>query len=113
MAFKGDVLRRWRKERGDSQVSLAAALGITQTYLSEIETGAKRPGFGLVEDIATVTGIPIGELSDCSGCSLGSENAGVFAGSPQPSNPTSTPSRRGRARTIRAAQAASAKQNVL
>lgn len=65
MAFKGEVLREWRKARRQTQAELAAELGIVQTYLSEIETGAKSPGFGLVEDVARLTGISIGELSDC------------------------------------------------
>ena len=39
----GKVIKELRKERGFSQIELANICNLTQTSLSQIETGAKRP----------------------------------------------------------------------
>lgn len=43
----GKMLKQIRKYRNITQKTLAEELGITRGYVSEIETGAKQPGFAL------------------------------------------------------------------
>jgi DNA-binding XRE family transcriptional regulator len=49
------VLRHFR---GYSQIELAAAIGITQGYLSDLEAGKRRGPFELHHKIARVLGVP-------------------------------------------------------
>lgn len=40
----GERLKQFRKEKGLSQKDIAAAIGMTQGYISEVEKGLKLPG---------------------------------------------------------------------
>lgn len=50
----GQAIRTLRKQKGLSQGELSGAAGITQMAISQIETGAKRPGDGTLHKICTV-----------------------------------------------------------
>ena len=63
MAFSGSKLLKWRTEMRLSQEDAAKEIGITQTFLSELESGKKTPSFVTLEAIAGKTRIPIGEFS--------------------------------------------------
>jgi transcriptional regulator with XRE-family HTH domain len=63
MAFSGSKLLKWRMEMRLSQEDAAKEIGITQTFLSELESGKKTPSFVTLEAIAEKTRIPIGEFS--------------------------------------------------
>lgn len=58
----GDLIRAERKRRGLQQGVLAKRLGITQAYLSELETGKKRPSFDLGVTICDALGISVSDL---------------------------------------------------
>lgn len=55
----GSALFSIRQERGYSQVEFARILGISRSYLSEIETGVKNPSLQLLESIGDKLGIPL------------------------------------------------------
>lgn len=52
MLIKGEEIRRVREERGYSLVELAEKAGVSVSYLSEIERGAKKPSLKVLERIA-------------------------------------------------------------
>ena len=64
MAFNKSALVAWREGIGASQTDAAQILGITQPYLSELETGKKEPSFPLAERIAQITGITMSDSSE-------------------------------------------------
>jgi len=39
----GETLKQLRKDRGETQIAVQNKVGITQTYLSQIESGKKEP----------------------------------------------------------------------
>lgn len=45
-------IRELRQKRGESQTELAAALGVTQTYISLLEDSKATPGYKLVKKLA-------------------------------------------------------------
>ena len=45
-----------------TQIELAKRLGISNSYLSEIETGAKMPGLDLLEKYADVFKMPVSSI---------------------------------------------------
>ncbi|MEM3364022.1 MAG: helix-turn-helix domain-containing protein [Candidatus Micrarchaeia archaeon] len=47
-------MRKWRERLGKTQVEVAKALGITQSYLARIESGTANPGYNLVLKIANL-----------------------------------------------------------
>ncbi len=53
----GRTIKELRKEKGLSQQELAEAAGLTQTSLSQIESGAKRPNPGTMKKICEYFGI--------------------------------------------------------
>ena len=57
----GAAIRKIRKERTPqlNQSEFAKMIGITQTYLSQIETGAKNPNISVLETISKQFGIPL------------------------------------------------------
>ena len=57
----GISIRKIRKERVPqlNQKEFAERIGITQTYLSQIETGAKMPNTSVLETIAKYFEIPL------------------------------------------------------
>jgi len=57
----GDRLQIYRKERGLSQSDLAGELGVTKTYLSNLENGWRAPGRDISALIEQVVGIAVSE----------------------------------------------------
>lgn len=53
----GKSIRELRKRRGFNQIQLSEKSGITQTYLSQIESGLKNPTEGVLERIGLSLGI--------------------------------------------------------
>ena len=53
------ALKESRKFKGWKQIEMAEKVGISQTYLSQIETGAKKPSTTLIEKFCKVLGVPI------------------------------------------------------
>ena len=47
----GNVIKELRKEKGLNQTDFAELIGITQTALSQIETGFARPNPGTLKGI--------------------------------------------------------------
>lgn len=59
----GSSIRKIRKEKGIRQMKLAEKAGISQTYLSQLETGDKpNPSLSVVRDICNSLGVTIDEL---------------------------------------------------
>lgn len=54
------VLREWRNM---TQMELVVALGITQGYLSDLETGKRKGPFALHEKISRALGVPLDLLT--------------------------------------------------
>jgi DNA-binding XRE family transcriptional regulator len=52
----------WRRKRGMTQVQLAKAVGISQSYLAGLETGARHGDAALVKRLAGVLRLPIEDL---------------------------------------------------
>ncbi len=59
----GTVLREERKKQKISIEVAAKALGITASYVSQIETGKKNPTLSVVENYAIFLGLDMFELS--------------------------------------------------
>jgi DNA-binding XRE family transcriptional regulator len=55
-------LRVWREHRGFSGEALAARAGITQAFLSQIETGKREGSISTMKSIADALGLTIDEL---------------------------------------------------
>lgn len=57
-AAVGCVIRRLRKERGQSQELLSGLAGIARSHLAMIESGAKQPNFETIWRIANALQMP-------------------------------------------------------
>jgi transcriptional regulator with XRE-family HTH domain len=57
----GEQLRSWRRQRGWSQLALAAEAGTTPRHLSFLETGRSRPGADMVLRLAHALDVPLRE----------------------------------------------------
>lgn len=55
----GASLKKLRKDKGMRQIKFATQCGITQTYVSNIEKGIKKPSLPVLEKMANVLGIPL------------------------------------------------------
>lgn len=55
----GDLLRRWRRRRGVSQLDLALNAGTSQRHLSFLETGRARPSRYMVVALAGALDVPL------------------------------------------------------
>jgi transcriptional regulator with XRE-family HTH domain len=55
----GSLLRRWRLARGESQLSLALAAGISGRHLSFLETGRSRPSASMVAQLGAALDLPL------------------------------------------------------
>lgn len=55
----GITIKKLRNRMGMTQVVFANKAGITQTYLSQIESGAKIPNLSTLSEIATTLSIPV------------------------------------------------------
>jgi transcriptional regulator with XRE-family HTH domain len=60
----GTLLRRWRRQRGTSQLRLAGDAGTSARHVSFIETGRSRPREGLVLRLADALDVPLRERND-------------------------------------------------
>ena len=52
----------WRKKRGLTQAALAKQVGVTQAYLSEIESGKKEASVGVLKELAAALKVTVDEL---------------------------------------------------
>lgn len=52
----------WRKRRGMTQVQLAKAVGVSQSYLAGLETGARKGDAALIKRLSSVLRLPMEEL---------------------------------------------------
>ncbi len=52
----------WRKKRGLTQAALAKEVGVTQAYLSEIESGKKEARVSVLRDLAAALKVTVDEL---------------------------------------------------
>ncbi|PTJ89985.1 helix-turn-helix domain-containing protein [Staphylococcus simulans] len=59
----GDNIKKIRKERNITQSELATKMGISQSYLSDIENGRKNLGIATVEKIANKLGVSVAYLT--------------------------------------------------
>jgi transcriptional regulator with XRE-family HTH domain len=55
-------LKKYRKERGFSQMTLSEKCDTTSNYIGQIEMGRRIPSFEKIEKIAVALGIPSHEL---------------------------------------------------
>jgi len=62
MARLGQALRQVRHERGWRQVDLAAASGLTQKYISEIESGRVDPRWSVICRLTSALGVSVGHF---------------------------------------------------
>jgi len=53
----GEAVRQLREERGSSCAELASALGVPETYVQELEAGARDPDFELLFALAPALGV--------------------------------------------------------
>jgi transcriptional regulator with XRE-family HTH domain len=58
-----DILRHWRRLRGQSQLDLALGAGVSQRHLSFIESGRSKPSRQMVLDIASALNMPLRETN--------------------------------------------------
>ena len=59
----GRRIRAAREALGESQVSLAASAGISQGYLSQLETDEREPTLSIAARLAEALGITLDELA--------------------------------------------------
>jgi transcriptional regulator with XRE-family HTH domain len=57
----GDLVRRWRKQRGLSQLHLAVEAGVSPKHVSFIESGRAAPSRGMVLQLAEHLDVPLRE----------------------------------------------------
>ena len=59
----GGMLKRLREKRGMTQEQLAAKVGVSQTYIAKLESGAKtNPSLDLLKKLAKALKVKVGEL---------------------------------------------------
>lgn len=58
----GEALHRVRKSKRINQGDLAKRVGITQSYLSQIERGKKNPTINTLTDISKELNVPLGVI---------------------------------------------------
>lgn len=71
MLIRGERIRQLREERDCSLAEFAAKAGISVSYLSEIERGAKKPSLKTIDKIAAALNVPKSHLVEISGDSKG------------------------------------------
>lgn len=55
-------VRRYRKERGLSQLELATLLGLTESFVSKLEQGRTAPSFPTIDKLAKIFKINASQL---------------------------------------------------
>lgn len=59
----GETLRKLRERRGVTQVELARATGVTQTYIAKLESGAKvNPSLSVMMNLARALRVELTDL---------------------------------------------------
>ncbi len=61
-ALVGDRIRHLRRERGWSQLYLAATTGMSKTFVCDLENGEKEPCLRTVKILADSFGLTLGEF---------------------------------------------------
>ncbi len=61
----GGNIKRRRAEKGLTQTGLADAVGLTQSYISDLEAGKRNPRASTIAKIAEVLEVPPSHLMDC------------------------------------------------
>jgi transcriptional regulator with XRE-family HTH domain len=55
----GSVIKNIRKQKGQTQAEFASMCGITQTYLSQIESNLKEPNLSILKTIGEQLNVPL------------------------------------------------------
>ncbi|MCW4468502.1 helix-turn-helix domain-containing protein [Flavobacterium sp. MFBS3-15] len=55
----GSVIKKIRQDRKQTQTEFASACGITQTYLSQIESNSKEPNLSTLKEISKAIDVPL------------------------------------------------------
>lgn len=55
----GSIIKKIRKQKGQTQDEFAAVCGITQTYLSQIENNSKEPNLSTLKNISEGLDVPL------------------------------------------------------
>jgi transcriptional regulator with XRE-family HTH domain len=55
----GTVIKNIRKQKGQTQAEFASSCGITQTYLSQIESNLKEPNLSTLKEISNNLNVPL------------------------------------------------------
>lgn len=58
----GTVIKKFRTDKGIKQIFVAKKVGISNRYLSGIETGHRNPSFKIIEKITIVLNISLSDL---------------------------------------------------
>jgi transcriptional regulator with XRE-family HTH domain len=58
------LLKAWRERSKQNQRTLAAALGVSDGYLSQILSGVRRPKLELLMKIEALSGVPVSSWAD-------------------------------------------------
>ncbi len=62
MVFAGTRVRDLRKQQGMTQGELAGKVGVTQSFISDLEYNKKFPGMPTLTKIAEVLGVTVNDL---------------------------------------------------
>ena len=60
-----EALKYWRKKRGLTQVQLGDMAKVTQSYISNVEEGNRRPSIDMIEQISKALGLSLAEFFSC------------------------------------------------
>jgi len=55
----GTIIKNIRKQKGQTQEAFALSCGITQTYLSQIESNLKEPNLSTLKAISEALNVPL------------------------------------------------------
>ena len=80
----GRVLREVRRDQDRTLDDVAAEVGMSKQYLSEIERGKKEPSSEILRSICQALGMPLEHLLFRSGNKLVALNSLTFGNSPEP-----------------------------
>lgn len=80
----GRVLREVRRDQDRTLGDVAAEVGMSKQYLSEIERGKKEPSSEILHAICEALGMPLEHLLFRSGNKIVALNSLTFVGAPTP-----------------------------
>ena len=58
----GKILKKYRKEKGYTQFELAEKIGVSEFYISTLETGSRKPGRETLIKLSNEMNMPIEKL---------------------------------------------------